>query len=400
MEGTRLLPADRPATEFKEASLIVVCSVPGSPRPLNRRCLDAIERLTYQVALMRMLDLEQSRVTSAPWRRRSIRRRLFSGSVLGIVSLLSIACLNPNEPGRLVPKTVEQDPSLPAIEVAGTRLHSETFGDPDAPMVMVLHGGPGADYRSLLDLQALADDGYFVVFWDQRGAGLSQRHDADIYDLDLPISDLQDVIEYYTSPQQDQLVFIGHSWGAMLATYFINERGDLGGRIAGAVLSEPGAFNKRQLDDYFTRLIGSLNFVGEDVGDAAWIPQFLSATDHESADYLAQVSIGSTPAEGTDEGYPEWRSGAVCRDAHLALVEDGFDWTTHLDAYENEVLFLRSSENESMPLWHQEELASAYPNAHIVTMEGVGHEMVYQDPREYLRHVRQYFSEIGFAGEL
>jgi hypothetical protein len=33
---------------------------------------------------------------------------------------------------------------------------------------------PGADYRSLLDLKALADD-YFVVFYDQRGTGLSPR---------------------------------------------------------------------------------------------------------------------------------------------------------------------------------------------------------------------------------
>src|SRR5262245_28214126 len=84
-------------------------------------------------------------------------------------------CLDPGEPGSLVPRTVAEDPRPPRIEVAGTLLHAEAFGDPAAPMVMALHGGPGNDYRGMLPLKALADDGYRVVFWDQRGAGLSQR---------------------------------------------------------------------------------------------------------------------------------------------------------------------------------------------------------------------------------
>src|SRR6478735_5139425 len=84
-------------------------------------------------------------------------------------------CLCASDPGNLVPLTVAEDPSLPAIDIAGTRLHSEAFGDPDGPVIMVLHGGPGSDYRGLLPLKALADDGYRVAFWDQRGCGLSER---------------------------------------------------------------------------------------------------------------------------------------------------------------------------------------------------------------------------------
>src|SRR6185436_19073286 len=99
------------------------------------------------------------------------------------------------DPGNLVPKTVDQDPALPQIEVAGAQLHAEAYGDPEAPIVMVLHGGPGSDYRSLLPLKELAHDGYRVVFWDQRGAGLSQRFPADTYSFDLYLDDLVEVIE-------------------------------------------------------------------------------------------------------------------------------------------------------------------------------------------------------------
>ena len=41
-------------------------------------------------------------------------------------------------PGNLVPKTVDQDPTLPSISVNGTQLHAETFGNRDSAMVVVL----------------------------------------------------------------------------------------------------------------------------------------------------------------------------------------------------------------------------------------------------------------------
>src|SRR3954463_8818647 len=140
---------------------------------------------------------------------------------IAILTLALTGCLDPGDSGNLVPKTVDEDPALPRIEVAHALLHAEAFGDPKAPLVIALHGGPGEDYRSMLPLRALADEGYRVVFWDQRGAGLSQRHDADTYTLSFYLEDLRLVIEHYTVRADQPLVFIGHSWGAMYATWFI-----------------------------------------------------------------------------------------------------------------------------------------------------------------------------------
>ena len=80
--------------------------------------------------------------------------------LLATLGLLAGACLDPALPGNLVPATVEDDPALPRIEVNGTILHAEAFGDPRAPMIVVLHGGPGGDYRAFLPYRVLADDGY------------------------------------------------------------------------------------------------------------------------------------------------------------------------------------------------------------------------------------------------
>ena len=80
--------------------------------------------------------------------------------------LLCAVCLaGCHDVDELVQPTVDDDPTIPAIEVNGTRLHSEAFGDPDAPLIIDLHGGPGSDYRGQVKLAALADDGFRVVFW-------------------------------------------------------------------------------------------------------------------------------------------------------------------------------------------------------------------------------------------
>jgi proline iminopeptidase len=312
-----------------------------------------------------------------------------------ILVVLLAGCLDPGEPGNLVPKTVIEDPALPRIEVNGALLHAEAFGDPAAPIVMVLHGGPGSDYRNLLPLQALAAEGYRVVFWDQRGAGLSQRFDQDSYTLNLYLEDLRQVIEHYTVVPGQPLAFIGHSWGAMYLTWFINEYGDYGGRVRGAILSEPGAFTKAQLDDFMGRFMGSFSVVGEQLNDAFWAGQFLSPSDHARADYMRElVGVGGLPVEHEDPANPapSWRVGAVVNIALTKLAEEGFDWTTHLGSFGHKVLFLHGDLNTAPTA------ARPYPLYDEVVMKGVGHQMIWERPDEYLADTRDYFRSIGFAG--
>jgi proline iminopeptidase len=314
---------------------------------------------------------------------------------------LAAGCMDPGQPGNLVPRTVTEDPTLPQIEVNGTHLHAEAFGDPTAPTVMVLHGGPGDDYRSLLPLAALADDGYRVVFWDQRGAGLSERHDARTFTLPQYLEDLRLVIDKMTTPGQP-FVLIGHSWGAMYATWFINEHGDYGGRLKGAILSDPGGFTTKQLDAFLERYKGTVSLTGEQFNDALWSDQFLSSEDHARADYLSLMfALSGIPAEHKDAANlpPMWRIGAVVSAKLLELAENpGFDFTTHLKSFAPPVLFLRSELDQAAPLWQQQELAGSYAHADVVTIPGTGHEMIWAAPEAYLAHTRGYFKAIGFSG--
>jgi proline iminopeptidase len=81
--------------------------------------------------------------------------RSFLWLPLSIAGLGAAACdtMSPEDPGNLVPLTVAEDTSLPAIEMNGSRFHLETFGNPVNPVIIFLHGGPGSDYRSMLTMR-------------------------------------------------------------------------------------------------------------------------------------------------------------------------------------------------------------------------------------------------------
>lgn len=285
-----------------------------------------------------------------------------------------------DEPGNLVPETVMEDANLPSIRVNGTVLHAETYGNPNHPMVLFLHGGPGADYRNALQVRQLADDGYFVVFYDQRGSGLSQRHDKSIYSIPLMIDDLNAVIEHYrTSPNQKVFLF-GHSWGAMLATGYINVYPE---RVDGAILAEPGGLNKKLWEEY-SQNSRRVKLFSEATNDILYYDQFLTGKEnqHEILDYKVGIASSYTYANGNDEGIegpsPFWRNGAVVLNALTDIaIESGFDFTTNLDHYTTNVLFLYGENNTSHGLKFSQKEAIFFPNHQIVQIDDTGHELIY-----------------------
>jgi len=177
----------------------------------------------------------------------------FLAFALSFVFLFNSCGKNPLEPNHLVAATVDEDANVPAFEVNNTRLHLETFGDPSNQALIFLHGGPGTgDYRAF-ERMLLSYDGYkltdefFVIMYDQRGAGLSRRygdmglainHAVPELTLDHFLKDLEGIVEHY-SPNE-KIILFGRSWGGMHAMMYVNAHPD---KVAAVVLSEPGSFN-------------------------------------------------------------------------------------------------------------------------------------------------------------
>lgn len=313
-----------------------------------------------------------------------MKRNMKLFNLLMVFAMLSIftACEKPNviqDEGNLVPKTVEHDPSLPSISVNGTQLHAEAFGQNLNPMIVILHGGPGYDYSSLLKCKAFVDQGYRVIFYDQRGSGLSKRHPKNSYSIQLMFDDLSAVITHYRTSPNQKVFLLGHSWGAMLATAYINKYPTL---INGAILAEPGGFVWQDVLDYVGRS-RELKLTKELTNDLLYQDQFITGKDSEHAilDYkyaLFSIADGSKDNPTGNEGkLPLWRAGAIVNRALFDIGEkETPDWTTNLSQYKTKVLFVYSENNKAYGLQHAQKVSKAYPNVQLLKVNSAGHDML------------------------
>ena len=320
---------------------------------------------------------------------------------IALLGLGMTACdtMGPSEPGNLVPRTVADDATLPAIEMNGSRFHLQTFGNPANPVIVFLHGGPGGDYRSLLRLAqsfngfGLADE-YFLVFWDQRGAGLSTRHNKELLTLDVYMDDLNALVNRY-SPNRP-VYLIGESWGGMYATSYINEYPQ---RVAGAVLIESGPLNGVTMEQIENQMY-DMNLRSEWLNDWAWNSQFLSPDDHARMDY--ERALGARDSQpryhlSRTDPSPAWRLGGA---VNRYLMEDGqdsngkfiFDFTSNLSAFPTPVLFIAGALSEVQGESLQQEQVQHFPSATLRVISGAGHDVAWVKAAETLTEIRTYLN--------
>lgn len=102
------------------------------------------------------------------------------------------------------------------VETHGLRLAVSEWGDERAEPLLLAHGG--FDFAGTYDGLAprLADAGYRVLSWDQRGHGDSDH--ADLYSWD---ADVRDVLAVLDSVTQAPMAVIGHSKGGAILTHLI-----------------------------------------------------------------------------------------------------------------------------------------------------------------------------------
>ncbi len=116
----------------------------------------------------------------------------------------------------------------------GVSLATYSWGDHDAPTVVIVHGFASntRDNWVLTGwIRMLERAGYRVLGIDQRGHGLSDKpHDADGYTVHTLASDIEQVLDTFLL---DEALYVGYSLGARVGWQVAR---DLGDRIPRAVL--------------------------------------------------------------------------------------------------------------------------------------------------------------------
>jgi proline iminopeptidase len=150
-----------------------------------------------------------------------------------------------------VSPTVANDPWLEFIELANYKFHVRDLGDKALPAVIVVHGGPGGDSNYLHPIADLSKK-HRVVFYDQRGTGLSARVDKEALTLQSSLDDLHRIVSHYAGDGQVKL--IGHSWGAMLVVGYLARHPE---KVSHAVVVEPGILHPDSAVEFVRRFKAS-----------------------------------------------------------------------------------------------------------------------------------------------
>jgi proline iminopeptidase len=299
------------------------------------------------------------------------------GLVAGLVCLFtSCAKLDPDEAGNLVPKTVEEDASLPRVALSTTQLHCQRFGSQNQEKVFVLEGGPGNDFRYLLDLNKEVNgwslpQHYEVIYHDYRGSGLSKRHPTAELTIAALLKDLEELIDKFAPNQQ--VILIGHSHGGLVAAQYVNAHP---GRVKGVVFIEPGAFS-RAINDRTTK-VTDIAYFSRDVNQIMWLRQLISANNHVKGDYQFSLAAANyaDPQRGEKCNSSSYRFGLA---ASLAIAfdevnEGQYDYTTNLGNFTSKALFISSDQTRDIGYdFQQAHQVGLFPNHQHIKVTGTGH---------------------------
>ena len=303
-----------------------------------------------------------------------------------------------------VSPTVENDPSLEFVELQGYKFHVRTYGDKNLPPVIVVHGGPGGDSKYLYPIQNLARN-HYVIFYDQRGTGLSPRVNKEFLTLESSLDDLHMVVSHYGAKGPVRL--IGHSWGGMLVLGYLARHPE---RVSHAVVVEPGILNPVSAREFVRRFKAS-----QSLWDALPLVKyilmtpFVSSQDgHERFDYVMTRLMNRArpggPYQCAGESMPPnafARAGYAAFDNMLKPVLDhpaSFtqDLTRNVAAYQGKLLML-SSECSFIGYKFQQEFHMPSLPAQTVHLEAkaMGHNMLTLNPAWSVAVIAEFFSESG-----
>lgn len=127
-----------------------------------------------------------------------------------------------SEHGEVVPNSVA---TMEFVQLGGVVQRVWMRGiDRGRPILILLHGGPGASESPLFrHYNAQLEQHFVVVYWEQRGAGRSFHSDVPEESMTIGrmLGDLDELVDLARRRfAQERVVLLGHSWGTVLGTVY------------------------------------------------------------------------------------------------------------------------------------------------------------------------------------
>lgn len=278
----------------------------------------------------------------------------------------------------------------PIVSFDGTRLAVRAAGDPDAPLLLFVHGF-SLDMTTWREQWLDLSIDHRCVLMDQRGHGASELP----ADGDLSIRSMgRDVAAVLEAVAPDRhVVIVGHSMGAIATLAMAEVRPDLlDTRVAGLVLVGTSASElvrgaMGSITDLVRPRLGSLRSAAERV-DRLRKAVLASPTDLRGA-VVRLTQFGPDAPRPVVEHVvhlAERASSEVWTDGLAQLLE--IDLRHVLPRVRMPALVVVGEHDRVTPPASGIELAAALPQGRFVLLEGAGHIAMLERPLELDREIR------------
>jgi proline iminopeptidase len=268
-------------------------------------------------------------------------------------------------------------------------LYWAAWGEPDAPRLLVLHGGPGAHHDYLLPQMLRLAESHRVVFYDQRGGGRSRGDDRAPVTWRTHVEDLRHVVaELAIEP----LTLVGYSWGGLLALLYAVEQagGDDPDRL---VLIDPAPVTRAFRATFEAELARrqaspTVAAMREELAASGLRERDLDAY-RQRAFELSVAGYFADPTRARDLT-PFRVVGRVQQSVWESLGD--YDLLPRLGAVRSPALIVHGRE-DPIPLASSEAAARAMPDARLVVLDACGHVPYVEAPDPLFAAIGSFLAE-------
>ena len=253
------------------------------------------------------------------------------------------------------------------IRVNGVELCAEGFGDPNDPLLLLIHG-TGSSMLSWDEVlcRRLADGGRFVIRYDSRDAGRSAMSP-----LGMPGYRLRDLVA-------DAIALLG-SFGAA--------RGHLVGMSGGAAVAQLAALDDPPRVASLTLVAATPGIPGAETPDLSPpTVRFPQASPLDWSDRAAVVEhlveaerpyaahFDEAAARGLAQRVVARAADPQASATNPFEVEPGSPWRQRLGEITAPTLVIHGRQDPMFPPAHGQALAAEIPGAELLLLDGMGHE--------------------------
>lgn len=261
--------------------------------------------------------------------------------------------------------------------------------------IILLTGGPGANYQQLAEVAVTIGNRYRVILPEQRGTGRSIPTPFDTSTINLANAKA-DLNLLLTHLKLKEAIFVGHSWGAMLAMSFACDHPS---KVKSLLLIAPGPFkfDPTWFDILSTNIEARLTAIDKQTKDSALRKmQSKNATEKDSSDYYKwelvpffndKTKVDSLVPIINKGGLNPKMGGLIFQ----SLAKEKFNLAACLSRFNKPVHIITGVQDPMAFITYEIKIIS--PKAKLYWINKAGHFPMYEQPKQFYSEIFKALDE-------